>query len=56
MLRDALGEELVQLFLAVKRHEIAKAKAAIPDYDAPDFAGAVYEWERSEYFESSSLR
>jgi glutamine synthetase len=51
VLRDALGEELVHLFLAVKRHEIAKAKAAIPDYDAADFAGTVYEWERSEYFE-----
>ncbi len=30
VLRDALGEELVRLFLAVKRHEIAKAKSGHP--------------------------
>ena len=50
-LRAALGEEFIKLFLAVKRHEIGKAKAAIPNYDSPDFNNTVDEWERNEYFE-----
>jgi len=50
-LRAALGEEFIKLFLAVKRHEISKARAAIPEYDSPDFGRTVHEWERSEYFE-----
>src|SRR5512138_793469 len=50
-LRAALGEEFIKLFVAVKRHEIGKAKAAIPDYDSPDFNNTVDEWERNEYFE-----
>lgn len=51
MLKDALGPELVKLFVAVKRHEIGKAKAAIQDYDSPEFNNRVDEWERNEYFE-----
>ncbi len=50
-LQDALGAEFIQLFTAVKRHEIAKAKQAIADYGAPEFVKRVDEWERSEYFE-----
>jgi glutamine synthetase len=50
-LRAALGEEFIKLFIAVKRHELGKAKAAIPDYDLPDFNNTVHEWERNEYFE-----
>ncbi|HET8562264.1 MAG TPA: glutamine synthetase, partial [Candidatus Binatia bacterium] len=50
-LRSALGEEFIKLFVAVKRHEIGKAKAAIADYDSPDFNNKVDEWERNEYFE-----
>jgi glutamine synthetase len=50
-LRSALGEEFIKLFLAVKRHEIGKAKTAMTDYAAPDFNDTVYEWERAEYFE-----
>ena len=50
-MRAALGEEFVKLFVAVKRHEIGKAKAAIPDYDSPDFSTTVHEWERNEFFE-----
>jgi glutamine synthetase len=50
-LRAALGEEFIKLFVAVKRHEIGKARAAIPEYDSPSFKQTVYEWERSEYFE-----
>ncbi len=51
VLRDGLGEEAMCEFVAVKRHEIGKARAAIPDYDSPDFNNTVHEWERSEYFE-----
>ena len=50
-LRAALGEEFIKLFVAVKRHEIGKAKGAIPDYDSPEFNNTVNEWERNEYFE-----
>lgn len=50
-LRGALGEEFIKLFVAVKRHEIDKAKSAIPDYDSPDFNNTVHDWERNEYFE-----
>jgi glutamine synthetase len=50
-LRAALGEEFIHLFLAVKRHEIGKAKTAIPNYDSPEFSNTVHEWERNEYFE-----
>jgi glutamine synthetase len=50
-LRAALGEEFIKLFVAVKRHEIAKARGAIANYDSPDFNTTVDEWERNEYFE-----
>jgi glutamine synthetase len=51
ILREALGEEFIKLFLAVKRHEIGKAKAAIANYGSPDFYNSVEDWERNEYFE-----
>ena len=50
-LRAALGEEFVKLFVAVKRHEISKAHAAIADFDAPSFRDNVGAWERDELFE-----
>jgi glutamine synthetase len=50
-LQNALGAEFIQLFTAVKRHEIAKARQAVPEYDLPDWVNRVDEWERSEYFE-----
>jgi glutamine synthetase len=50
-LRAALGEEFVKLFLAVKRHEVAKARAAIADYDSTAFGNSVSDWERAEFFE-----
>jgi len=51
LLRDALGEEFIKLFLAVKRHEINKAGGAIKSFDTPDFANTVDQWERDELFE-----
>jgi glutamine synthetase len=50
-MRSTLGEEWVKLFVAVKRHEINKARTAIPYFDAPEFRDKVDEWERNEYFE-----
>ncbi len=47
----SLGEEFTKLFIAVKRHEIKKAQAAIPEYDQPGYLEEVTEWERSEFFE-----
>jgi glutamine synthetase len=50
-LRAALGDEFVKLFLAVKRHEVAKARAAVADYDSSAFGDSVSDWERAEFFE-----
>jgi glutamine synthetase len=51
VLQAALGPEFVKLFVAVKRHEINKAKAAISDYGTSEFSKRVDDWERNEYFE-----
>jgi glutamine synthetase len=51
VLRAALGEEFVKLFVAVKRHEIGKARGALSTVDAPDFRDTVADWERAELFE-----
>lgn len=51
VLCEALGAEFVKLFVAVKRHEIAKARAAIRDFDEPGFRDRVDAWERAELFE-----
>ena len=50
-LRAALGEEFVKLFVALKRHEVAKARAAVADYDSSGFGDSVSDWERAEFFE-----
>ncbi|MEW5956559.1 MAG: glutamine synthetase family protein [Chloroflexota bacterium] len=51
VMTDMLGAEFVKLFVAVKRHEINKAKTVIDDYGTPDFNQRVDDWERDEYFE-----
>ena len=51
ILRAALGEEFIKLFVAVKRHEIGKARTAMVEYESPEFNNTVHEWERAEYFE-----
>jgi glutamine synthetase len=51
VLREALGEEFIKLFVAVKRHEIGKAREAIPYFDTPEFPARVDPWERDELFE-----
>lgn len=50
-LRDRLGQEFFHLFTAVKRHEIAKARAAIPEYETPEWPDVVTPWERQHLFE-----
>jgi glutamine synthetase len=51
VLREYLGEEFIQLFTAVKRYEIDKAKAAIPEYESPNFTDIVTDWERENIFD-----
>ena len=51
VLRAALGEEFIKLFVAVKRHEIGKARAAIANFETPAFRDTVDPWERTELFE-----
>jgi glutamine synthetase len=51
VMQEALGAEFVKLFVAVKRHEVDKAKAAIEGYETPEFNNRVDAWEWNEYFE-----
>jgi glutamine synthetase len=48
---DALGDEFVKLFLAVKRHEVEKARQVLPEYDSLEWPDVVTEWERQQMFE-----
>jgi len=50
-LRGLMGEELIHLFLAVKRHEVAKATEHARDYPAEDWTARVDEFEVAELFE-----
>jgi glutamine synthetase len=50
-LRELLGEELVATFLAVKRHEVAKAAEHVRDDGAADWLDRVDEFEIDELFE-----
>ncbi|MGO4685434.1 glutamine synthetase family protein [Hyphomicrobium sp. 2TAF46] len=48
ILVEALGQEFVKIFTTVKRHEIRKARRAIPGFDDPSFHERVDPWELSE--------
>jgi glutamine synthetase len=48
-LQSALHPEFVKAFLALKRHEIAKARAANPDYGDDAWHDLVTEWEREQF-------
>ena len=48
---ELLTAEGVQTFVVDKQYEIAKAKAAIPDYGTPEFKARVDPWERAEFME-----
>jgi glutamine synthetase len=51
VLGASLGEEFVKLFRAVKRHEIHKARSAIPEYARAEWPAVVTDWERENLFE-----
>jgi glutamine synthetase len=44
----ALGPELIRVFTTVKRHEIAKARRAVPGFDDASFHDRVDPWELAE--------
>lgn len=48
-LRAILGDPFVDLFLLVKRSELRRCRAAVPDYDAPTFQQRIDPWEIAEY-------
>ncbi|HEX6508928.1 MAG TPA: glutamine synthetase family protein [Chloroflexota bacterium] len=50
-LQEYLGHEFMQLFLAVKRHEIAKAREAVEEYGTEEWPNTVTDWERQNLFE-----
>jgi glutamine synthetase len=50
-LRELLGEDLVRVSLAVKRHEIAKTTEQALDYTAADWTARVDDFEVQELFE-----
>jgi glutamine synthetase len=50
-LRELLGEELVRVFLAVKRHEVGKTAEQALDYTAADWTERVDDFEVRELFE-----
>jgi glutamine synthetase len=49
ILRDAIHPEFVKAFLALKRHEVAKAREAVPDYGTQKWQNAVTDWEREQF-------
>jgi glutamine synthetase len=49
VLRDAFHPEFVKAFLALKRHEIAKAQAAVPGYGTAEWHDEVTDWERDQF-------
>jgi hypothetical protein len=50
-LLDLLTREGMQTFIVDKQYEIAKARAAIPDYGSAEFRSRVDQWERDEFME-----
>lgn len=50
-LLELLTREGMQTFMVDKKYEIAKSKAAIPDYGTPEFGRRVDPWERAEFME-----
>ena len=48
-LLGALDPEFVKAFLALKRHEIAKARAAVPGYGGSEWHDRVTDWELDQF-------
>lgn len=51
VLQGYLGEEFIRLFQAVKKHEIGKARSALPEYESSEWPDTVTQWERDNMFE-----
>ena len=49
ILADAFHPEFVKAFLALKRHEIEKARGAVPSYGTPEWHDTVTDWERDQF-------
>jgi glutamine synthetase len=49
VLVQAFHPEFVQAFLALKRHEAAKAREAVPCYGTPEWHEQVTDWERDQF-------
>ncbi len=49
VLMRAFDPEFVKAFLALKRHEVAKARAAVPSYGTSEWHDEVTDWERDQF-------
>ncbi len=49
VLLQAFHPEFTRAFLALKRHEIAKAKAALPEYGTAEWHDEVTDWEHDQF-------
>lgn len=49
VLREAFHPEFTKAFLGLKRHEVAKARAAVPSYGTSEWHEEVTEWERDQF-------
>jgi glutamine synthetase len=50
-LLELLSREGTQTFIVDKQYEMAKARAAVPDYDSPEWRSRVDGWEQQEFME-----
>jgi glutamine synthetase len=49
VLRGSFHPEFVKAFLALKHHEVRKARAAIPSYGTAEWHAEVTDWERDQF-------
>lgn len=49
VLRNAFAPEFVKAFLALKRHELEKARSAVPGYGGSEWHDQVTDWERDQF-------
>jgi glutamine synthetase len=49
VLRQAFHSEFAQAFLALKRHEVKKAREAVPSYGTDAWHDEVTDWERDQF-------
>jgi glutamine synthetase len=49
VLQRAFDPEFLQAFLALKRHEVAKAQDAVPSYGTSEWHDQVTDWERDQF-------